>query len=95
MNIRKKMIFQIMKNEEINEKEIKYYLSFGLLTNELVLNDISPKKISFLSPQETGLSSGNLLGMGNVQNPDHPIDQREDDGRSLSFDSFPLIDDYG
>ena len=33
--------------------------------------------------------------MGNIQNPDHSIDQREDDGRSLSFDSLPLNDDYG
>jgi len=78
-----------------NQKQIKYYLSFGLLTNEIILNKNFPSKISFLSPQETGISSGSLLGHGNISSPDNPLDQREDDGRSLSFDSLPLNNNYG
>jgi len=84
-------------NEDLikNNNQIKYYLSFGLLTNEIILNNNSPKTISFLSPQETGISSGSLLGHGNILSPDNPIDQREDDGRSLTFDSLPLNNNYG
>ncbi|CAM2722027.1 unnamed protein product [Rotaria socialis] len=84
----------IDKNQEINQKTIKYYLSFQSLTTEIISNDSLPKKISFLSPQETGLASGNLLGWGNIQSPDHSTDQREDDGRSLCFDSLPLDENY-
>ncbi|CAF3961414.1 unnamed protein product [Rotaria sp. Silwood2] len=54
----------------------------------------NPKKVSFLSPQETGLSSGNLLGWGIIYSLGHPIDQQEDDGRSLCFESLPLNQDY-
>ena len=85
----------IDQNRQTYQKQITYYLSFGCLTTELTSNDLLPKKISFLSPQETGLSSGSLLGWGNFQSPDHSIDQREDDGRSLCFDSLPLDDHYG
>ncbi|CAF3369702.1 unnamed protein product [Rotaria socialis] len=84
----------IDKNQEINQKTIKYYLSFQSLTTEIISNDSLPRKISFLSPQETGLASGNSLGWGNIQSPDHSIDQREDDGRSLCFDSLPLDENY-
>jgi hypothetical protein len=83
------------KNENRNEKEMKYYLSFGCLTIEPISNHSYPKSISFLSPQETGISSGNYLGMGNINRPTNSIDQREDDGRSLCFDCPPLIDDCG
>ncbi|CAF4104228.1 unnamed protein product, partial [Rotaria magnacalcarata] len=84
----------IDNNQGINQKTIKYYLSFQSLTTEIISNDALPRKISFLSPQETGLASGNLLGWGNIQSPDHSIDQREDDGRSLCFDSLPLNENY-
>ncbi|CAF3563600.1 unnamed protein product [Rotaria sp. Silwood1] len=84
----------IYKNQQIDTKQIQYYLSFQRLTTEFILNDLNPNKISFLSPQETGLSSGNLLGLGFIDKPDHPTDQREDDGRSLCFESLPLHHDY-
>jgi hypothetical protein len=84
-------------NEKENncEKEIKYYLSSGFLHNEPISNDIFPKKVSFESPQETGLTSGNWLGCGFSTSADHPTDQREDDGRSLSFDSLSLTNQCG
>ncbi|CAF1082531.1 unnamed protein product [Rotaria sordida] len=84
----------INQYQQINEKQIIYYLSFGSLTIESVSKDQIPDKISFLSPLETGLSSGNLLGWGGVENIDNSIDQREDDGRSLCFDSLPLNHNY-
>jgi predicted acyl esterase len=51
--------------------------------------------VSFCSPQETGTASGNALGWGFLSSPDHPVDQREDDGRSLTFDSSPLAQPTG
>lgn len=84
-----------INREEFNQKQIKYYLSFACLTNEIILNKNSPTKISFLSPQETGISGGCLLGYGHILSLSNPIDQREDDGRSLSFDSLPLTNNYG
>ncbi|CAF4835932.1 unnamed protein product [Rotaria sp. Silwood1] len=82
------------ENQQINQKQIKYYLSFGFLTTEPISNNLFPNKISFSSPQQTGISSGNLCGLGYLHHPSNPIDQREDDGRSLCFDSLPLTDDY-
>ncbi|MDX1755704.1 MAG: CocE/NonD family hydrolase [Marinobacter sp.] len=40
------------------------------------------------SPQTTGLKGGDFYGFGTAG--DAPLDQREDDGRSLVFDSDPL-----
>ncbi|MFE8072558.1 CocE/NonD family hydrolase [Marinobacteraceae bacterium S3BR75-40.1] len=40
------------------------------------------------SPQTTGLKGGDFYGFGSAG--DAPLDQREDDGRSLVFDSDPL-----
>ncbi len=77
-----------------NQKQIKYYLSFQSMTTEPISNNNLPNKISFLSPQETGTTSGWLLGHGYCQFPDNSIDQREDDGKSLSFNSLPLNDNY-
>jgi hypothetical protein len=77
------------------EKEITYYLSFGSLQTKPISDGLFPKKISFLSPQETGLTSGNWLGWGSLEHSDHPIDQRSDDGNSLCFDSLPLTDHCG
>ncbi|CAF1226462.1 unnamed protein product [Rotaria sordida] len=82
------------ENQQINQKQIKYYLSFGSLTTEPISNNLFPNKISFLSPQQTGISCGNLCGLGYVHHPSNAIDQREDDGRSLCFDSLPLTNDY-
>lgn len=82
-------------NNLINQNKIKYYLSYQCLTKEINSNKLNLNKISFQSPQETGLASGNLLGWGNIKSPDHSIDQREDDGRSLCFDSLPLEENYG
>ena len=65
------------------------------MTTEPISNNLFPNKISFLSPQQTGISSGNLCGLGYLHHPSNPIDQREDDGRSLCFDSLPLTNDYG
>lgn len=42
------------------------------------------------SPQTTGLKGGDFYGFG--AEGDAPLDQREDDGRSLVFDSDPLPD---
>ncbi|CAF3284546.1 unnamed protein product [Rotaria sp. Silwood2] len=83
-----------VKQQEFNQKQIKYYLSFQYLTTEPILNNIL-QKISFLSPQETEISSGSLLHFGSYQNPDNPIVQREDDTRSLTFDCLPLNNHCG
>lgn len=42
------------------------------------------------SPQTTGLKGGDFYGFG--AEGDAPLDQREDDGRSLVFDSDPLAE---
>ena len=70
-------------------------LSFGSLTTEPNKDERSPKRISFLSPRETGLARGNLLGYGDSSNLERSTDQREDDGRPLTFDPFLLTDDFG
>ena len=83
------------ENQSQKEEQIIYYLSFRSLQIEPMRNGFSPNQISFLSPQETGLASGNWLGSGSYQTPDHPIDQRYDDGNSLCFDSLPFTDSCG
>ena len=45
-------------------------------------------RLHLRSPQTAGLASGDWYGFG--EGGDAPIDQREDDGRSLVFDSDPL-----
>ena len=86
---------EIFNEQQKNENEIKYYLSYKSLDEQLTFDERSPSKISFLSPEETGLASGNLLGWGNRNHAENPIDQREDDGRSITFDSFPLKQNLG
>lgn len=44
------------------------------------------------SPQHVGLDSGRYFPFGNKA--DLPTDQREEDGRSITFDSAPLADRY-
>ena len=83
------------KQNEIIEEKLNYYLSPTSLQTDENLNILSTKKLSFCSPQETGTASGNWLGWGYLKNPDHSIDQREDDGRSLCFDSLPLTNHCG
>ena len=79
--------------EEEERNQIKYYLSPGSLRNDESL--VNKNQISFLSPEETGMASGDLLGLGHDQSANHPVDQREDDGRSLIFDSLPLTTNCG
>jgi putative CocE/NonD family hydrolase len=54
------------------------------------LGDVaSPEDAMYIrSPQTTGLKGGDFYGFG--AEGDAPLDQREDDGRSLVFDSDPL-----
>ena len=48
-------------------------------------------RLDFRSPQTTGLAGGEWCPYGTGgQGPEFPGDQREDDGRSLVFDSEPL-----
>lgn len=89
-------ISEEQEGESEEDNQIKYYLSSGSLQNEKPLLDSnSVNKISFLSPEETGTSSGNLLGWGHNISPDNPTDQRDDDGRSLTFDSLQLTNNCG
>jgi predicted acyl esterase len=47
--------------------------------------------IDLQSPQNTGLCAGEWCGYGSEG--ELPIDQREDDGKSLCFDAYPLEND--
>ena len=60
--------------------------------NPLTLDDQpEPEKlISRSSPQTTGLSAGDWYGFG--AEGESPTDQREDDGKSLTFNSAPLTE---
>jgi hypothetical protein len=62
------------------------------LTGTAGLEDspVEPTRLSFSSPQATGLTGGIWCGMGGEG--EAPLDQRSDDGRSLIFDSEPLAD---
>ncbi|CAF3955493.1 unnamed protein product [Rotaria sordida] len=77
----------------LEDEKLKYYLSGSCLKSEPILDSASPAKVSLCSPQQTGTASGNWLGWGFLKHPDHSLDQRIDDGRSLCFDSSPLLDD--
>jgi len=46
--------------------------------------------LDICSPQVTGLAGGDWCGMGDEG--EAPLDQRSDDGRSLCFDSAPLVE---
>lgn len=50
-----------------------------------------PATLSLCSPQSTGLGGGEWCGIGDEG--EAPLDQRSDDGRSLCFDSAPLVSD--
>ncbi|MBA3519057.1 MAG: hypothetical protein H0T75_15805 [Rhizobiales bacterium] len=51
-----------------------------------------PEHFAICSPQTTGMSGGEWCPFGTGPGPDFPTDQREDDGRSLVFDSQPLTE---
>jgi hypothetical protein len=61
-----------------------YVLNPGRLENEPRLE----AELKFQSPQSTGLNSGDWCGFG--AEGEAPTGQREDDGKSLTFDSYPL-----
>lgn len=70
------------------EQQMKFYVWGKCLRKDPPVEQTS--SIRFQSSQETGLNSGNLLGWGNQNSPDIAPDQREDDAKSLSFDSSPI-----
>ncbi|WP_405233085.1 CocE/NonD family hydrolase [Lentisalinibacter salinarum] len=47
-------------------------------------------RVRLISPQTTGLRGGDFYGFG--ADGDAPLDQRPDDGKSLVFDSDPLLE---
>jgi putative CocE/NonD family hydrolase len=65
-------------------------LAFYLGRHALAHDPQPPATLSIRSPQYTGGSMGEWMGMGLAG--DRPTDQRFDDGWSLVFDSEPLID---
>jgi hypothetical protein len=72
------------------ERSIEYQLWGDRLIEgtDRTLDEVSSR--SFHSSEETGMSSGNLLGWGFRLSADLPEDQSPDDGRSLTFQSSPL-----
>jgi putative CocE/NonD family hydrolase len=62
----------------------RWYLNVLSLGDEAGSED----RMRVRSPQTTGLKGGDFYGFG--ADGDAPLDQREDDGRSLAFDSDPL-----
>ncbi|CAF4053184.1 unnamed protein product, partial [Rotaria sordida] len=85
-------LFAVWKDRLDNLVPLDTYW-FKHQTREPILDSASPAKVSLCSPQQTGTASGNWLGWGFLKHPDHSLDQRIDDGRSLCFDSSPLLDD--
>ena len=85
---RNEITFQSTREEE--DKSIEYQLWGDRLVEgtDQTLNEVSSR--SFHSSEETGMSSGNLLGWGSRLSADLPEDQSPDDGRSLTFQSSPL-----
>jgi uncharacterized protein len=62
----------------------RYYLNPGRLD----VAAVRPVTLAFSSPQTTGLRAGEWCAFG--AEGEMPLDQRPDDGRSLTFDSEPL-----
>jgi putative CocE/NonD family hydrolase len=60
--------------------------TLGLLAHA----DAEDSQLDIQSPQNTGLCSGEWCGYGSEG--EAPMDQREDDGKSLCFDSDPLAE---
>ena len=52
----------------------------------------APDRVRVMSPQTTGLGAGDWYGFG--AEGESPIDPREDDGKSLTFDSDPVSDRF-
>ncbi len=65
----------------------RWYLGVGSLTAEPAS---TPDAVHLRSPQTTGLKGGDFYGYG--AEGEGPLDQREDDGKSLVFDSDPLTE---
>ncbi|QBQ53481.1 CocE/NonD family hydrolase [Nitrosococcus wardiae] len=63
-------------------------LRLMLTPNRLVEEGVAETQLVFQSPQTTGLTAGDWCGFG--ADGEMPTDQREDDGKSLTFDSTPL-----
>ena len=63
---------------------------FCLNDGELSSDPAPPKELKLRSPQSTGTNCLNWINNGTAGALDEPIDQREDDGRSLTFDTPPL-----
>ncbi len=66
----------------------RYYLTGAPSLEDTPGSDVT---LRFCSPQSTGLAGGDWCGFGGEG--EAPLDQRGDDGRSLSFDSQPLEQD--
>jgi uncharacterized protein len=62
----------------------RYWLDTGRLTSA----PVADTQLDIRSPQTTGLDAGEWCGFG--ASGEMPLDQREDDGCSLVFDSEPL-----
>jgi len=62
----------------------RLYLNPGGLQGE----PLRPTSMSFSSPQTTGIAAGEWCAFG--AEGEMPLDQRQDDGRSLVFDGAPL-----
>ena len=71
-------------------------LTYGLGQNTLTRGEEKANSNSVLeicSPQTVGQHGGDWCGFGRLHYPDLPIDQREEDGGSLVFDTEPLSED--
>jgi hypothetical protein len=66
----------------------RWFLNPGRLAESATLK----ARLDFRSPQITGLAAGDWCGFGNQG--EAPLDQRADDGRSLTFDSEVLKEPF-
>lgn len=66
----------------------RWFLNPGRLAESAALK----ARLDFRSPQITGLAAGDWCGFGNQG--EAPLDQRADDGRSLTFDSDVLDEPF-
>jgi putative CocE/NonD family hydrolase len=70
----------------------RWSLGDGIL-NPGRVSGFYPLEVSWKSPQVTGIDGGEWCPFGTGgRGPEFPGDQREDDARSLTFDSAPLLE---
>lgn len=82
--------------DELFENGMKFFIQGKSLNIEQQPIDSKQiSSISFCTPEETGLASGNILGWGSYQSPDHPPNQLDDDQRCLIIQSSPLEKSIG